>query len=169
MALENEEEQAGQVNQSMALDEEQSSQGDEDDYELEDEEQASQDDDDDYEPPAWPQVGQVGQETSDRHSASDLDEHLEAAIQKRRKITAERREKVYAALAKYEPVYIFKKERPVSEVVERLQQFMSGPQPSELIDMCQELSAVIRGMNDCILSIECEFEYLASFNQQLYD
>ena len=169
MAMESREEHAGQVDQSMALDEKQSSQGDDDDYELEDEEQASQYDDDDYEPPAWGQVGQVGQETSDRHGASDLDELFEAAIQKRREITAERRGKVFAALAKYEPVYNFKNERPVSDVLRRLQQFMLGPQPCESITKCQELSAVIREMNDCIFSIDCESEYLTSFSQQLSD
>jgi hypothetical protein len=55
------------------------------------------------------------------------------------------------ALAAYEPLYILKRERPVSDVWGVHQQFMSGnPQPSHFIVLCQELSDIERKMGECI-------------------
>lgn len=63
----------------------------------------------------------------------------------------EKYEIVCGALATYEPLYIFERERPVSDVWGVLQQFMSGnPQPSNFIALCQELSAIERKMGECI-------------------
>ena len=56
-----------------------------------------------------------------------------------------------------EPLFIFKKESPLSEVLSRLQQFILGsPSSSEFIQMCEELSAREREMGTYIQWIAAE-------------
>ena len=71
---------------------------------------SSVDDDDDYEEPGWWQGG--GQ--------------VEVECENRTKLMAERLKKTRDALATYEPLHIFERERPVSEGWGGLQQFMPG-------------------------------------------
>lgn len=119
-------------------------------------------DDDDYEEPVW-QGGKIDRATS---NPVDMDELLVAASQKRIKLMAERREKVYDALARYEPLWVFSKDCPVSEVMGGFLQMLSGdPEPCQLVARCQELYLVERVMEDCISWITYESEYLNCFNQ----
>jgi len=121
-------------------------------------------DDDDYEEPVW-QGGKSDGATSD---PADMDELLIAASQRRIRLMAERREKVYDALAQYEPLWIFPKDCPVSEVMGGLLRMLSGdPKPCQLVAGCQELLLVERRMEDCISWITSESEYLNCFNQTL--
>jgi hypothetical protein len=128
---------------------------------------SSVDGDDDYEEPGWGQGGGQVEEETYGHSAADManetvDEMVVAECENRTKLMAERRKKTRDALATYEPLYIVERERPVSEGWGGLQQFMSGnPQPSNFIDLCQELSAVEREMGTCIDWVIYQSEFLA--------
>ena len=103
-----------------------------------------------YVEPPWWQVDN-NQTPPPNNSAADRDDAYDAAAKQRKQVMQEKYDMVRVALATHEPLYIFKREIPVSEVWGVLQHFMSGnPQPSNFYDLCQELSAIEREMGECI-------------------